>query len=121
MVRAYRDRLRLARSKGRWLVAYVHGDSMLPTLRDGDALLVDRRCAVQPGCLAVLDLPDGTTAVKRVAHRDRRGWWVERDNPRVGVDSWSVGAVADRDVHGVVRVRLWPRPGRLGRPAPMTA
>jgi hypothetical protein len=38
---------------------------------------------------------------------------VERDNPAEGVDSWSVGAVADHDVLAVVRLRVWPiRRGR---------
>ena len=32
------------------------------------------------------------------------GWWVERDNPAEGVDSWLVGAIPDGDVLAVVRV-----------------
>ena len=51
-------------------------------------------------------------AVKRATARQARdggaGWWVERDNPREGVDSWSVGAIPDADVVAVVRSRVWP-------------
>jgi hypothetical protein len=51
-------------------------------------------------------------AVKRATFRqrvgDRPGWWVERDNPQVGVDSWSVGAIPDSEVLAVVVTRLWP-------------
>jgi hypothetical protein len=47
-------------------------------------------------------------AVKRVVDHVAEGWWVERDNPREGVDSWRVGAVADEDVVARVMLRLWP-------------
>lgn len=99
-----------------WVLATVRGESMLPTLVPGDRLLVRRTSTLRVGGLAVVRLPpDGTVAVKRVVHREDDGWWVERDNPRTGVDSWSVGAVPDDAVVGRVIVRLWP-PRR--RPAP---
>lgn len=111
MLRDYRGGWARARSvRSRWFVAHVHGVSMQPTLDDGDILLVDRRAGVRPGCVAVLDLPDGTTAVKRVTHAAGDAWWVERDNPRAGVDSWALGAIDASQVHGVVRARLWPWP-----------
>jgi phage repressor protein C with HTH and peptisase S24 domain len=117
MIRPYRDRLRRARqAAGRWFVAEVHGTSMSPTLEDGDLVLVDQSRSVVVGCLAVLDLPDGTRAVKRVTRAEPGGWWVERDNPRRGVDSWSVGAIPADAVLGVVLHRLWPRPRSLVRP-----
>jgi phage repressor protein C with HTH and peptisase S24 domain len=87
---------------------------MQPTLRDGDRLLVRLDAAARVGVLVVVRLPGGRPeAVKRVVHREPGGWWVERDNPAEGVDSWLVGAIADDDVLGVVRGRLWPRPRRL--------
>jgi SOS-response transcriptional repressor LexA len=102
-----------ALSPTRLRLARVHGRSMLPTLREGDLLLLDRAAPVRPGAVVVGLLPDGTPAVKRVGHREPGGWWLERDNPAEGVDSWQVGAIADGDVLGVVRARLWPRPARL--------
>jgi hypothetical protein len=69
---------------------------------------VDYHRAPAPGRLAVVTLPDGTTAVKRLDHRADDGWWVERDNPREGVDSWSVGAIPDADVVAAVVCRIWP-------------
>jgi hypothetical protein len=54
-------------------------------------------------------------AVKRAWRREAAGWWVERDNPAEGVDSWRVGAVPEADVLGVVLVRYWPPDNRLGR------
>jgi hypothetical protein len=81
---------------------------MQPTLYDGDRLLVLHGARPRLGGLAVVRLPDGVVAVKRVTAREREGWWVERDNPREGVDSWSVGAIADRDVLARVLVRFRP-------------
>ena len=92
--------------------AVVHGRSMLPTLRDGDRLLVLHGVPPRPGRTAVVRLPDGVLAVKRVTRREPDGWWVERDNPDEGVDSWSVGAIPDRDVVARVLLRVWPRPRR---------
>ena len=94
-------------------VAVVRGRSMLPTLRDGDRLLVVHGASPRVGRLAVVRLPDGVLAVKRVSRREPGGWWVERDNPAEGVDSWTVGAVPDADVVARVLVRLWPRPRPL--------
>jgi hypothetical protein len=87
---------------------------MLPTLDDGDLLLVDRGAPVGVDALVVVRLPGIPLAVKRVRHwhadPQRPGWWVERDNPREGTDSWTVGSVDPADVVAVVLGRLWPRP-----------
>jgi hypothetical protein len=46
--------------------------------------------------------------VKRAALHDAQGWWVERDNPAEGVDSWQAGPVPEADVLATVLARLWP-------------
>lgn len=89
-------------------IAVVRGRSMQPTLQDGDRLLVSYGAAPRPGRLVIVRLPDRPIAVKRAVRRMPQGWWVERDNPENGVDSWLVGPVADDDVLGCVLVRLWP-------------
>jgi phage repressor protein C with HTH and peptisase S24 domain len=91
-----------------WGLAVVRGRSMRPTLRDGDRLLVRYGAAPRVGRLAVVRLPDGVVAVKRVTRREPGGWWVERDNPDEGVDSWTAGAIPDADVLGRVVRRVWP-------------
>ena len=89
---------------------------MQPTLSEGDRLLVSYARRPSAGRLVVVRLPDGVVAVKRAVRREAGGWWVERDNPSEGVDSWSVGAIADDDVLAVVLLRIWPpRWGRSGR------
>ncbi len=92
---------------------------MEPTLRDGDRLLVRYGVTPRPGQLVVVRLPDRPVAVKRVSLRTPEGWWVERDNPAEGVDSWLVGAIPDSDVLGRVLVRIWPWRRRVRhRPGP---
>jgi Peptidase S24-like len=100
----------------------VRGRSMLPTLADGDVVLVHSlrrvprvRRRARTGRLAVVRLsPDRPLAVKRLGMRDSGGWWVERDNPADGVDSWQLGRpVQDADILGLVLLRVWPPPFRL--------
>ncbi len=86
---------------------------MQPTLSDGDLLLVGRH-RPRPGRIGLVRLPgERPLSVKRITFAQDGGWWVERDNPAEGVDSWLVGAVPVHDVVGVVLARLWPRPRRL--------
>jgi hypothetical protein len=89
-------------------VAIVRGRSMEPTLRDGDRLLIRYGGRVRPKSLVVVRLPDRPLAVKRADHRVDGGWWVVRDNPDDGVDSWTVGAIPDDDVVAVAVARVWP-------------
>ncbi len=92
---------------------------MLPTLREGDFLLVRHGARVRAGDLVVARFPDGTLAVKRAVEERRTraggmGWWLLSDNAGEGVDSRHRGPVAEEQVLGVVRLRVWPSP-RLGR------
>jgi len=94
---------------------------MEPALRPGDRLLVDYRRRPRPGDVVLARFPDGTLAVKRVDSPRSTvsggpGWWLLSDNPAEGVDSRHRGAFADGAVLGVVRLRLWPRPGRIRCP-----
>ena len=110
-------------------IALVHGRSMEPTLHEGDRLLVLYGARPRCGKLAVIRLPDEESgarrplAVKRVLCPDpdgSDGWWVERDNPREGLDSWAVGAIPADGIRARVLWRL-PAPGlpllrlRIGR------
>ena len=86
----------------------VRGRSMEPTLRDGDHLLVRWGGAPRPGRLVVVRWPGRPLSVKRAGVLADDGWWVERDNPAEGVDSWQVGPVPPDDMLGTVLLRLWP-------------
>ncbi len=83
-------------------LARVVGASMEPTLHEGDLLLVLWGARARIGKLAIVELPrdehgaSRPVSVKRVTGTDPEDpsrWWVERDNPKVGVDSWLVGSL----------------------------
>lgn len=86
----------------------VRGRSMEPTLRDGDQLLVLWGGRPRAGRLVVVRWPGRPLSVKRAGLVSGDGWWVERDNPAEGVDSWRAGPVPPSDVLGVVLLRIWP-------------
>src|SRR3954451_8830914 len=98
----------------------VRGPSMVPTLRDGDQVLVRLDPPrVAPGDVVVVALPDRPLSVKRLLRRQPDGTvWVEGDNPFGSTDSRDLGALPPDAVTGRVLLRLWPRPGRIpARPA----
>jgi phage repressor protein C with HTH and peptisase S24 domain len=86
----------------------VRGRSMEPTLRDGDHLLVRWGGRPAVGRMVVVRWPGRPMSVKRAVLYDEQGWWVERDNPAEGVDSWQAGPVPPGDVVAVVLLRYWP-------------
>ena len=100
--------------------AVVRGRSMLPTLREGDRLLVRRGGRVRPGSLVVARFADGTLTVKRAVEERRTssgspGWWLLSDNAGEGVDSRHRGPVPEDRVTAVVLARVWPSPRPAGR------
>jgi nickel-type superoxide dismutase maturation protease len=99
--------------------AVVQGPSMVPTLRDGDRLLVRYGAAVRPGDVVVARHPfqQDLLVVKRAAQRRDGGWWLLGDNPYVPNDSREFGAVPDDFVLGRVLARYRPRRGYSSAPA----
>jgi signal peptidase I len=97
----------------------VRGPSMVPTVRDGDRLLVwlrRPRSTPSVGRVVLVELPDRPLSVKRLAAVDPDGRIrVEGDNALGSTDSRSLGALAADSVRGVVLLRVWPRPGPLAR------
>jgi len=89
----------------------VRGPSMVPALRDGDALIVRRGGRkVRAGDIVVARFrsrPD-LLVVKRAVRAQDGGWWVHGDNDLVTDDSRAYGVA---DVIGRVVLRYWPRPG----------
>ena len=88
---------------------------MRPTLAPGDRVLVDYRRRPAAGDVVVARFADGTLVVKRAHERGERGWFLLSDNAGApyAVDSRARGPVPEEKVLGVVRGRVWPRPGRL--------
>ncbi len=90
----------------------VRGPSMSPTLREGDVVLARFGAVPDPGDVVLVrwSARPEQLSVKRVVRRAGTGWWVLGDFPDGSTDSRTLGAA---EVVGVVRLRLWPRPGRL--------
>jgi len=89
---------------------------MSPTLADGDVVLVTFGARPRPGAVLLVRWAarPGQLSVKRAVRAEGTLWQVRGDNPFGSTDSRQLGPAV---VLGVVRCRLWPRPGRL-RPAP---
>ena len=108
----------------------VHGPSMIPLLRHGDAVLVRRGARIRPGDVVVgtFHACPGLLVVKRAVRRAPDGWWLESDNAAVTDDSRRYGPAR---VHGRVVWRYWPpappgwgrraRGARRARPTPIAA
>ncbi len=95
----------------RLFTALVRGPSMVPVLRDGDAVLVWRTARVRAGQVVVVrfgGVPG--MSVKRAVRREGDGWWVLGDNPYGSTDSRELGPA---QVVGRVLVRWWPRLSRV--------
>lgn len=91
----------------------VDGDSMLPSLRPGDCLLVRVGAKVRVGDVVVARHPrhpgPELLLVKRAARRVGDGWWLLSDNAEVGLDdSRAFGAVPAAEVVGRVWFRYYP-------------
>jgi nickel-type superoxide dismutase maturation protease len=105
-----------------WRVA-VAERSMEPALHPGDWLFVyrtiirGRPLRVRPGQVVVARHPErpAMLIVKRVARRERGGWWLTSDNPAAGaVDSRAFGVVPPSLIEGRLlwRYRRGRRTGR---------
>ena len=95
----------------RLFTAVVRGPSMVPALRDGDALLVRRTRRIRPGQVVVVEFAGVPgLSVKRAVRPVEDGWWVLGDNPYGSTDSRELGAA--RPV-GRVLLRWWPRLSRI--------
>jgi phage repressor protein C with HTH and peptisase S24 domain len=88
---------------------------MVPTLRDGDRVVVRHGARIRPGdvVLARYRSMPARLVLKRTVRPADGGWWLASDNPAAGGDSDAHG-VADVHARVVLRVR-GPRVSRVRR------
>ncbi|WP_406011327.1 nickel-type superoxide dismutase maturation protease [Streptomyces sp. NBC_00637] len=104
-----------ARAAALFGLAEVTGPSMVPTLYQGDRLVVQYGARVRAGDVIVLRHPfqQDLLVVKRATERREGGWWVRGDNTYAGGDSTDYGTVPDELILGKVRLRYRPlKPGQ---------
>jgi phage repressor protein C with HTH and peptisase S24 domain len=85
---------------------------MLPTLADGDLVLVRLGAAARPDDVVLVRWarrPE-QLSIKRAMWAEGDGWFVVGDNVAASTDSNQLGPAT---VLGVIRWRLWPRPRRV--------
>ena len=82
----------------------VSGPSMVPTLRDGDCLLVRRRASVRSGDVVVARFRSRPEllVVKRAVAPQGSGWLLASDNP------FADGPTGVADVEARALLRYWP-------------
>jgi phage repressor protein C with HTH and peptisase S24 domain len=97
-----------------WQFVRVSGPSMVPTLRDGDAVIVRHGAAVRPGDVVLAcyrSMPD-RFVLKRAVRETDGGWWLSSDNAAAGGDS-AVHGVADVLARVTLRLRRGSLPRRV--------
>ena len=89
----------------------VQGPSMLPTLREGDCLLIRPGARIRRGDVVVARFRERPSllVVKRAVSEAGGGWLLASDNPAVEGHGLTSGLA---DVEAKVVLRYWPLPVR---------
>jgi nickel-type superoxide dismutase maturation protease len=103
----WKDRIMYA--VGRRKIFRVSGDSMLPTLKDGDAVMIVATRSIKPGDVVLADHPykSSVKMVKRVHAIDGEGRYsLTGDNPAESTDSRTFGSLSLEYIQGKAVCRV---------------
>ena len=87
----------------------VQGDSMLPTLKDGDAVMIIPTKSIEPGDVVLADHPykSSVKILKRVSAIDGDGRYsLTGDNPAESTDSRTFGSLSIECIQGKAVCRM---------------
>jgi nickel-type superoxide dismutase maturation protease len=87
----------------------VEGDSMMPSLRSGDRVLIDPKASVKPGDVVLARHPyrSSVQILKRLSSIEPDGrFYLSGDNPDDSTDSRTFGTLARSDILGTVIARF---------------
>ena len=84
-----------------WILRRVVGESMLPTLKQGDVVIGQRGKTPQIGDI-VIAWVNGKEVIKRIISVTDGGYDLRGDNAESSTDSRSYGIVAKQHIKGVV-------------------
>ncbi|MGC2236729.1 MAG: nickel-type superoxide dismutase maturation protease [Pyrinomonadaceae bacterium] len=87
----------------------VEGDSMLPALKDGDAVLLNPKAKIATGDIVLANHPykESVKILKRVKKFNKKGdLYLVGDNPKESTDSRTFGAVPLKYLIGKATCRL---------------
>jgi nickel-type superoxide dismutase maturation protease len=103
----WKDRIMYA--VGRRKIFRVQGDSMLPTLKDGDAVMIIRTKSIEPGDVVLANHPykSSVKILKRVDAVDDDGrYTLTGDNPAESTDSRTFGSLSIECIQGKAVCRV---------------
>ena len=94
----------------------VSGESMMPTYRSGDWLVVAWGGRFKIGDVVLVEREDrpGVFLIKRLERWEGSNYWVEGDNKSISTDSREWGFIGQSEIVGRVVFRV--RKSREGRP-----
>jgi len=87
----------------------VDGDSMVPSVRSGDRVLIDPKASVKPGDVVLARHPykSNVRILKRLSSIEPDGrFYLSGDNPDDSTDSRTFGSISISDILGKVVARL---------------
>ena len=94
---------------GKRKIFRVQGDSMLPTLKDGDAVMIIPTKSIERGDVVLADHPykSSVKILKRVSGIDREGRYsLTGDNPAESTDSRTFGSLSIEYIQGKAVCRV---------------